>query len=96
MRRMIHICSFQAIPDVTRKTRYEDFKAAALEAGRFSAFEASANRYAASMFTRLCHDPDVETETLGYPWTAVRKLQQETHSTIPSHIGIENRRKEEP
>ena len=68
----IHIDSFQSAPDVTRKTKYEDLLAVVLKAGRFSCFEASANRAAASLFDQLCRDPTIETWEMGYPWTGVR------------------------
>lgn len=68
------ICSFQAVEDVNRKTRYEDLKATVLKAGRFSAFEAGANKFAAALFTRLCRDPELEMDhSAGYPWTLVRR-----------------------
>lgn len=69
----IHICSFQDGPDVTRKTQYPAFRAAVLKAGRFSAFEATANEHAAELYTRLCSDPEIETDkSCGFPWTKVR------------------------
>ena len=68
----VHICTFQAVDTPTRKTRYEDFRAAVLAAGRFSVFEATANQTSASMFDRLCRDPAVVTNTVGFPWTEVR------------------------
>lgn len=68
----VHICSLQEAPDVTRRTTYEELKAAVLKAGRFSVFEATANDRAARLFTRLCKDPTVETVKLGFPWTGVR------------------------
>lgn len=58
---------------VGRKRTYESVKAAALAAGRFSVFEATANAKNASIFTRLCRDPEVETFDLGFPWTGVRR-----------------------
>jgi predicted kinase len=70
-----HICSFQSADNVTRKTRYEDLKAQVLKAGRFSVFEATANDRAALLFSQLCRDPELETETLGFPWTAVRRKE---------------------
>lgn len=79
----LHLCSFQAGPDVEWRVgkgrlcqiSYEEFKAAALKAGRFSCFEASENGYAASLYTRLCRDPEIETMTLGFPWTGVKKRE---------------------
>ena len=69
----VHVCSFQSGPTVTRRTSYADLKRAVLDAGRFSAFEATANDRAAGMFNTLCHDPEVETFDLGYPWKGVRR-----------------------
>jgi len=71
----VHICSFRSVDTPTRKTRYEDFRAKVLNAGRFSVFEATANSTAAGMFTRLCKDPTVKTETVGFPWTAVKEVR---------------------
>lgn len=72
----VHICSFQAGNDVTRKTTYEELRATILKAGRFSAFEATANRWAAGLFDRLCRDPTIETFDLGYPWTGMRRKRE--------------------
>jgi len=68
-----HICSFQAGPTVREGTGYEPFRAAILEAGKFSVFEVTDNRRAAALFTQLCRDPEIETFDLGYPWTGVRE-----------------------
>lgn len=69
----IHICRFDSAEHLTGKKRtYETVKAAVLEAGKFSTFEASANQKNASLFTRLCRDPEIETFDMGYPWTGVR------------------------
>lgn len=68
----VHICSFEAGPKVTRKTEYLEFRAAVLKAGRFSVFEATASTRAAALYDRLCQDPDVATEPVGFPWTRVR------------------------
>ncbi len=70
----MHICNFQAGQDVTRKTKYEDLKAEILRVGRFSCFEATANQWAAGLFTHLCRDPEIETdhEQFGFPWTGVK------------------------
>jgi len=68
-----HICRFDSAEHLTGKKRtYEAVKAAVLEAGRFSTFEASANAKNASLFTRLCRDPEIETFDMGFPWTGVR------------------------
>jgi len=72
----VHLCSFQAAPEVTRKTTYEQLRADVLRAGRFSAFEASATPRAAALYTRLCKDPAVRTihePKFRYPWTGVRE-----------------------
>lgn len=70
----VHICSFQSLDSrVSRNTKYEDVKRVVLKAGRFSVFEATDNQWAAGLFTRLCHDPELVTDhSLGYPWTCVR------------------------
>lgn len=64
--------SFQSVRTVTTRTFYADLKAEVLEVGRFSCFEATASDIAARMYTRLCHDPEIETFDMGYPWTGVR------------------------
>ncbi len=58
---------------VGRKRTYETVKAAVLEAGCFSCFEATASVKSARLFTRLCRDPELETWPMGYPWTGVRR-----------------------
>lgn len=69
----IYIDSFQAAPTVTRNTTYADLKRDVLAAGRFSVFEATENNFAASLYTRLCEDPEIETDkSCGFPWTSVR------------------------
>lgn len=68
-----HICRFDSAEHLTGKKRtYEAVKAAVLEAGKFSTFEATANSKNASLFTKLCRDPEIETFDMGYPWTGVR------------------------
>ena len=68
-----HICSFQACPDVTLNTSYEEFKRGVLAVGRFSSAEATVSSRARDMYTRLWRDPDIVTDNSGgYPWTAVR------------------------
>lgn len=70
----LHVCRFDTAEHLTGKRRtYAAVKEAVLAAGRFSAFEASANAKSAAIFTRLCRDPDVETFDLGFPWTGVRR-----------------------
>ena len=64
--------SFQSGSNITRKTQYADLKREILKAGKFSSFEATANNHAASLFTDLCRDPEIETFKIGYPWTGVR------------------------
>lgn len=67
------ICRFDTTSQLTgKKHTYATVKAAALEAGRFSVFEATATPRDAKLFTRLCADPEVETFQLGFPWTGVR------------------------
>ena len=70
-----HICLLQSGPDVTRRTRYEDFREAVLRAGRFSVFEATEAPRAARLYDRLCADPEVEVVLQGFPWTGVRKRE---------------------
>jgi hypothetical protein len=67
----VHIDAFQSVDTVTSKTQYEDLRMAVLRAGRFSAFEASANTHAARLYNRLVRDPAVRCTDLGYPWTKV-------------------------
>jgi len=65
--------SFGECPTVTPSMTYENFRSTVLQVGRFSCFEATANDRSADFYTRLCRDPEVETTTLGYPWTAVKR-----------------------
>lgn len=69
----IHLCSFSAV-DVPkgRALTYQALRASVLRAGRFSCFEATDTMQLARLYTRLCHDPAIETVDLGYPWTGVR------------------------
>ncbi len=63
---------------VGRKRTYESVKAAVLEAGRFSVFEATATQADAHLFTRLERDPEIETDrSCGFPWINVRRKSQE-------------------
>ncbi len=72
------ICSFQAGPDISRKTTYKKLKALVLRAGKFSVFEATANERAAALYTRLCRDPEIEIDhQLAYPWTGVRRKERD-------------------
>ena len=69
----VHICSFESGPEVKRTAGYEELKAAVLLAGKFSAFEATANKRAAAFYDRLCRDQELEIgNKLGYPWTSVK------------------------
>jgi hypothetical protein len=69
-----HICSFDSTGDLKgKKLTYEAVKAIVLEVGRFSVFEATATNKHASIFTRLCKDPELETFDMGYPWTGIRR-----------------------
>lgn len=82
----VHVCSFDAV-DLTRPRSergrrrryltYEEFRDRVLAAGRFSVFQATENDWNASMFTRLCRDPEIVTDntTVGYPWTLVKKKE---------------------
>ena len=71
---VIHVCQFDSTSDIKRPT-YEKIKTRILEAGMFSVFEATANPKVASIFTRLCRDPELvfDIESIGFPWTAVRR-----------------------
>ena len=74
MAKSIIVCSFSAV-DAPRgqALTYEALKAAVVKAGRFSAFEASASNKIGLLYTRLCHDPEIEIDrSPGYPWTLVR------------------------
>lgn len=72
----VYVCRFDSAEHLTgRKRTYEAVKAAVLEAGRFSAFEATASNKNAALFTRLCRDPEIETFDMGFPWTGVRRKE---------------------
>lgn len=76
----IHLCRFDSTEDIPKKKRtYEVIKARVLERGRFSVFEATADAKNAALFTRLCRDPEliIDHESLGYPWTVVKKRESE-------------------
>lgn len=67
--------SFTSLDDLKPKDwkDYEKVKAAALAAGRFSVFEATATNISAAQMTRLCNDPSVVIDnSKPYPWTYVR------------------------
>lgn len=72
----VHICSFQAGPDVTRRMTYKEFREAVLRAGRFSVFEATVNQRTAGMYDTLCKDPTVKTTPIGFPWTKVEAVNE--------------------
>ena len=58
-----------------KRLTYEAVKAAVLQAGRFSVFEATETPQRARLFDRLCQDPEIETDhtSCGFPWTLVRR-----------------------
>ena len=69
-------CTFDSAEHLTgRKRTYGTVKAAVLEAGRFSVFEAMSTPKNARLFTKLAADPEIETFDLGFPWTGVRKKE---------------------
>jgi len=51
---------------------YERVKARVLAEGGFSVFEATRNKRAAGIYTRLNTDPEIEVMQDGYPWLRVR------------------------
>jgi len=68
----VFIDSFESVPRPKAKTTYEEFRQSVLDAGKFSAFEATHTPRMAGLFTRLCRDPLIETDnSCGYPWTLV-------------------------
>lgn len=76
MRRTVHVCTFDVTSHLRGKRRtYAALKAAVLEAGEFSVFEATATPRDARMFTRLSHDPEIEMfrDPPDFPWTGVRR-----------------------
>jgi hypothetical protein len=69
---MTHLCRFDAVGHLRGKDRtYANIKASVIEAGRFSVFDIETDKDG-RMFTKLCHDPDLEITTVGYPWTLVK------------------------
>lgn len=52
---------------------YDVLKAAVIEDGGFSAFDATSSAALARMFDRLCADPDVEVITRRYPWVNITR-----------------------
>jgi len=73
----IRVCSFDAVDleglHLSKGAAiYPEFRARVLEAGRFSAFEATATPSRARMFDRLRKDPELEVKSIGFPWITVR------------------------
>lgn len=72
--RRIFVDRFDSASHITGKKRtYEAVKAAVLEAGMFSTFEASDNQRDAVLFMRLMKDPEIEVFEMGFPWHGVRR-----------------------
>lgn len=59
-----------------RKRTYETVKAAVLEAGRFSVFEATQDMKSARIFEHICKDPELVVKPGQFPWTSVRKREE--------------------
>ncbi len=69
---IIFLDCFDTIGNLKGKQRtYENIKKAVLKAGRFSCFDVVTAKDG-KMFTQLCHDPEIETFDLGFPWTGVK------------------------
>lgn len=70
----IRIDKFSAVDATDEQlASYEKFRDAALRVGRFSVFEATESERSATMFDRLCRDPQVAVVPTGsFPWTHVR------------------------
>jgi len=69
-----HVCSFDVAGPLRGRARtYEAVRAAVLEAGRFSCFEATESTRNADLFTRLRNDPALVVTPDVYPWTKVRR-----------------------
>lgn len=84
MKTSFHICQFETTEHLKGKKRtYATVKAAVLEAGRFSTFEATSTQKNARLFTKLCQDPEVETFDLGFPWTGVRRKEIRDGDSVP-------------
>jgi hypothetical protein len=74
--RQVHICRFDSAEHLRGRARsYESVKAAVLEAGRFSIFEATSSPKNAMLFTQLMRDPEIEHVEMGYPWQGVKRRQ---------------------
>jgi hypothetical protein len=56
-----------------RNLTYENIKAAVLEAGRFSVFEATYTSRRAALFMQLERDPEIEVVQLQFPWMGVKR-----------------------
>lgn len=73
----VHVCRFDSAGDLRGKKRtYENVKAAALNAGRYSVFEATENDRNAALFSRLARDPDVVIFDMPYPWIGIRRREE--------------------
>ena len=72
--RAVHIDRFDSASHLTgRKRTYETVKAAVVEAGRYSVFEATDSNANAALFMRLDRDPELERFDLPYPWIGIRR-----------------------
>ena len=72
MSHKVIVCSLSSGPEkITRRTKYDDVKAAVVKAGRYSVFEATANEFAAAIFTCIDRDPELITKRIAYPWIGV-------------------------
>ena len=68
-----HICRFDSAEHIVGKKRtYRAVKAAVLEAGRYSVFEATANERNAAIFSDIDRDPELIVERAQFPWFSVR------------------------
>src|SRR5690606_39250655 len=69
----VHICSFDALPDVTRKQQRDQVYVlgALAQAGRFSVFEATANQTIARTMTFIMQSGWVRDIGGEYPWMKV-------------------------
>ena len=69
----MNLCSFASGPEkITRRTKYEDVRAAVVKAGRYSVFEATDNERAASIFSAIDRDPElIVGRSSGFPWITV-------------------------
>ena len=74
---VIFLDRFYTVSDLRGKKRtYNNIKAAVLAAGKFSCFDVETEKDG-RIFTKLCHDPEIETFDMGYPWTGVRRRTQD-------------------